>query len=411
MKEKKSFLYGYSMVIHSFICYLFTCFVVTGIPNVIFPVLTANSGIETAVLLKTNTIVGIIAAVLSVVIGQLVLKKGPKLVTVLGYLLGGIVMILLGKMTGMAGIAICLFLVQLAMLSFSFMTTNNIIANWFPRKKGVILGITTTGLALGNSTLTPLFSKLSTAFGFNTAFAVYGIAMIALGLISIAWIKERPQEVGLYPDNNPNAVAMNTTNYVSDWTFGKLLRNKYSYLITISYGLGFMACIAAVSQLIPFAQYRAFTLPESLTIMSIGGIASAIISFISGVIDQKWGTKKATILYCLLCLVSYVILIFVVHQPIVALILIFVVGLNGAPGNLTPSMFITKFGAKDYTAVNRLLMPVVMVLRSCSYFVVGMAISARGSYADIYVALTIVIIISFVLLMFINTKNVEVAPK
>lgn len=412
LKEKRGFGYGYSIVVHSFICYLFTCFWVTGIANVVFPALAESTGIQVPQLLKVNTIVGIIAAILSVLVGQIVLKKGPKIVTIAGYLVGGVVTMLLGHVTGMASVAVCLFLVQLSMLSYSFMTTNNLIANWFPKKKGVVLGITTMGLALGNSTLTPLFSKISAAAGFRGALLIYGIIMILLGLVSIFWLKERPQEVGLYPDNDPEYVsAGKPAEFVSKWTFAKLLRNKNAYLITFSFGLSFLACIGAVSQLVSFAQFRTFSLPQSLTIMSIGGIASAVISFVSGAVDQKWGTKKATILYCILCLISYLILVFVEVQPVVAVFLVFVVGLNGAPGNLTPSMFITKFGAQNYTAVNRILMPVVMVLRSCSYFVVGMAMSMRGNMADIYVVLAAIIVISFILLMFIDVKSVETVPE
>lgn len=405
----KGFGYGYSIIIHSFICYLFTSFWVSGIGNVVFPVLSESTGIPVSNLLMINTVTGIITAILSVLIGQVVIKKGIKIVTVAGYIIGGITSVLLGYAMGYIAIIFCLFLIQLSLLSYSFMTTNNLIANWFPEKKGVVLGITTMGLALGNSTLTPLFSKISETLSFHSALLSYGITMILLGIISLFWIKETPQEIGLYPDNNPEYFNKKHTSFVSKWTFAKLLRNKSAYLVTFSFGLSFMACIAAVSQLVPFAQFREFSLSQSLTIMSIGGIVSAAISFISGVIDQKWGTKKTTILYCLLCLISYIILIFVTMQPIVAFFLIFVVGLNGAPGNLTPSMFISKFGAQNYTAVNRLLMPVVMVLRSCSYFVVGMAMSLRGNMADIYSVLSIVIIISFVLLIFINNK-VEIPP-
>lgn len=401
----KGFGYGYSIIIHSFICYLFTSFWVSGIGNVVFPELSQSTGIPVSNLLMINTVAGIIAAILSVLIGQVVIKKGIKIVTVAGYIIGGITSIFLGYAIGYIAIILCLFLIQLAMLSYSFMTTNNLIANWFPEKKGVVLGITTMGLALGNSTLTPLFSKISELFSFHSALSTYGIAMILVGIISLFWIKESPQEIGLYPDNNPEYFNKeHISSFVSKWTFAKLLRNRSAYLVTFSFGLSFMACIAAVSQLVPFAQFREFSLSQSLTIMSIGGIVSAAISFISGVIDQKWGTKRTTILYCLLCLISYIVLIFVTMQPIVAFFLIFVVGLNGAPGNLTPSMFISKFGAQNYTAVNRLLMPVVMILRSCSYFIVGMAMSLRGNMADIYTVLSIVIIISFVLLIFINSK-------
>lgn len=408
MKAKRSFGYGYSIIVHSFICYLFTSFWVSGIGNVVFPVLSQSTGISVSKLLMVNTVVGIIAAILSVLIGQIVIKKGAKAVTVAGYIVGGIISALLGHAAGLAAVTVCLFLIQLSMLSYSFMTTNNIIANWFPRKKGVILGITTMGLALGNSTLTPLFSKICDIAGFNGALLIYGIIMILLGIASIFWIRETPQEIGLYPDNNPEYKAPET--FVSKWTFSNLLRNKSAYLVTFSFGLSFLACIAAVSQLVPFAQFREFSLSQSLTIMSVGGIVSALISFISGVIDQKWGTKKTTILYCLLCLISYIILIFVTMQPIVAFFLVFIVGLNGAPGNLTPSMFITKFGPENYTAVNRLLMPVVMVLRSCSYFVVGMAMSIRGNMADIYIVLSVIIVISLILLLFIN-KNLETPPE
>lgn len=112
---------------------------------------------------------------------------------------------------------------------------------------------------------------------------IYGIIMILLGLVSVFWLKETTQEVGLYPDNDPEyAGTKKAVEFVSKWTFAKLLWNKNAYLITFSFGLSFLVCL---------------------------------------------------------------ILVFVEVQPVVAVFLVFVVGLNGAPGNLTPSMFITKFGA------------------------------------------------------------------
>ncbi len=406
--KQKSFILGYSLVAHSFLSYLFTSFLASGLTNIVFPIVAANTGLDQTVLLKWNTVGGIVAAVLSIVIGQLVLKKGIRFVTVIAYILAGIFLFLFGHVTALPLQIICLFMLQLGSTSFCYMTTNNLIANWFPMKKGVVLGITTIGLPLGNTLLAPPFSAISNSLGFNVALLIYSAALVVMGIVSIFWVKNKPSDAGLYPDNNPNEEIVANT-YVSEWTFAKLLKNKQAWVVMIGFGCWTLATVGAVSQVVGFGIFRGFAPPQAVNLMAIGGVVSAVISIISGIIDQKWGTKKTSILYLILTLIVFVILIFALNKTVVAVCLVLVIGLNGAPGNLAPSMFISKFGAKDFNEVNRLLMPVLMVFRACCFYVVGAAISARGNNADMYIVLSVIMAISLIFVCLVNTKRVEVA--
>jgi MFS family permease len=63
------------------------------------------------------------------------------------------------------------------------------IANWFPRKKGIALGWATMGAPISSSAFVAGFSVLLATKGIHTAFMIFGIFAVIIGIITFFWAK------------------------------------------------------------------------------------------------------------------------------------------------------------------------------------------------------------------------------
>ena len=91
--RKKSFALGYSLVLHSFISFMFISFVLVTLSNMVFPDFIARFAPaqgerlwNQTTLSLANTVCAILAAVLGVLLGQWVDRRGAKRVLVIGFL-------------------------------------------------------------------------------------------------------------------------------------------------------------------------------------------------------------------------------------------------------------------------------------------------------------------------------------
>ena len=96
---------------------------------------------------------------------------------------------------------------------------------------------------------------------------IIGFAMIAAAVW--AWFTpENPEQAGTTPDNVPmsqdqrEAYRAESETYISTWTYGKLIRTRQFWLISLGLGLYMMITVGVMSQLVPrlmalgFAQKR-----------------------------------------------------------------------------------------------------------------------------------------------------------
>jgi MFS family permease len=88
-----------------------------------------------------------------------------------------------------------------------FTVVNSTASRWFHKKRGLALGITTSGRAVGVIVIAPFSTYLISHFDWRTAFLMLGV-VAWLGIASLSLLLKRdPGDIGLLPDGETSEVA------------------------------------------------------------------------------------------------------------------------------------------------------------------------------------------------------------
>jgi MFS family permease len=76
-----------------------------------------------------------------------------------------------------------------------------VVSHWFNRRRGMALGLMMFGIGAGAMVIPAAAQRLIAAFGWRSAYAIFGCAVLLIALPIVAvFLKERPAEFGLMPD-------------------------------------------------------------------------------------------------------------------------------------------------------------------------------------------------------------------
>jgi len=327
--------------------------------NMFIPAIADSNGWDYAFLLSITTYVGIAGLVVFPFVAQLVIKFGPKPIMVTALLVASVGMALLGNVTEMWQYVLAVVLLRFGLMSFLNGSMGAFANNWWPYRKGFALGIITIGMHAADSTMPTAIMKLFATVGPGGAGLVFAGFEVVLAVLFIVWTKSRPEEQGVFPDNNPvtaeesRRVQDRIANFKSEWTIGRLIKAPWFWQMALPTGIMWLATVGIMSQIVPRFNDLGHG-DNAIFAISLAGLCGIVGSYIWGWIDQKWGTKRAITIF--LAYYTVVYLIWALSTSLPWMILAVVMGGFGTGGNanLCPSITGTVFGRLDFPAVQRI---------------------------------------------------------
>ena len=103
--------------------------------------------------------------------------------------LAGISMIAYGNSVNIAMYAVSLVCIVTFINAFACNCGFAICANWFPTKKGIVMGITTIGMNLASALINWILSGLSGQFQISGALSILGGVVILLAILLGIFVK------------------------------------------------------------------------------------------------------------------------------------------------------------------------------------------------------------------------------
>ena len=215
-------------------------------------------------------------------VGLAVERWGARSVLAVGAVGMGICFALLGLTWSLLYLYAMMMAMAVWRTGLMLVPISQVVANWFDRRRGLAMGITTTGIGFGGLVMAPLSKVLISSVGWRSTFFIMGVVIIAVGLpLALMVVRQRPADLGLQPEGaSPTAHAVEPGSGSSPrvapagevWAAAEAIRTRAFVLSTTSISLGFASVGAVLLHTSPFMEDRGIA-PE---------MAGLILGLVSG---------------------------------------------------------------------------------------------------------------------------------
>lgn len=399
---------GWGIILFCFFMFYTYIALINDGTNVLAPRAAENIGVSLGSILQANGYAGIFAVIGYIISGQINNRLGERYTCAILLSVSGIAYIFCGKTHSLgiytAAMAIC----SAGLLSAGYVAGGTLIAKWFPKKKGLVMGYVTMGNNTASATFVALLTWLVKALGnIQRAVIPVGIAAMALGLIGLIFIRNDPAQRHQNPDNVSDEVYQKTycvEQSDGGWTIKKLLKTKEVWQCAIYTGLLQVCSIGVMQQLIQ-RNVSTFHMKENdaILLMTVLALVALVCSWIIGFIDDKIGTKRTMQLFGIWYAIAFVINVLAAGKTNFLFYLsIFMIAMGiGGSGNFTISLPASVFGRHGFEKVNSVLFPIQGFVTAWCFVIDGVIMNKFGNLNFAYIlfagsSLLVSLLVSFI---------------
>lgn len=396
---------GWALTIYAFLAMFFTTstqqlFNATG-------TYYTDLGWDNLLLQSLLTISGVIGVVAVAIVGQITLKRSVRTVAIVLGIVWTIGCILLGLQTNLILFAVVLIITRCVGDALAFSTSGVLVANWFPKKRGLVMGWATFGFPLAAGIGTLIMTIGMGIGGIVGAMIPFAVMSVVALLILIFTLRDYPEQCGCYPDNDKNAVRENEIQLddgPNEWTAKKVLSNGTFWLITLSMGCmmfaaGFMTQVGSALMSI------GISMDLMVPIMMAISIVACIGSYFCGVMDVKLGTKKAVVItdvillaMGLLAQINSVVTMFIAFACLGVVL--------GGGSNYLVSLVSQVWGRKNFKHVFRFAIPICNIFSALAAVIIA-AVAQASSFRMAFLLAAALAVISGIMILCVKKSYVD----
>ena len=231
---------------------------------------------------------------LGLLAGRLTDRWGPRVVIALGGVFLGLGLAGMSRVSQLWHPYLLYGIVAALGMSTAYVPCNATVVKWFVRKRGLALGVATSGGSLGTFALPPLAAALVAAAGWRWAYALFG-AGIFLMLNLVATVMRRdPELLGLSPDGGSRATTSTASSLPEvQWPFRLAIRTEAFWLVFGVFTATWIPVFIPLVHLVPFARDLGMSTLAGATAVSALGIAAAVGRLIMGAASDRIGRRPA----------------------------------------------------------------------------------------------------------------------
>ena len=394
--------------------------------NITAPNVAHRLGLEQGDIMNMNSLAGIVGVVFFIIAGQVNQRIGARMTSGICCIIAGIAYILACSAPSLVIYTIAMCFVYGSIMSAGYVAGGTLVADWFPKKKGVVMGYTTMGHNFASAfyvqlvaiLIAPVSTQLSAGGNdlanvgenFSAGIVPIGIAAIVLGILGMIFIRNTPQERGINPDNVSDRVYETEydTSEASDnggWTTVKLLCTKELWLAAITTGFFQICSVGVMSQLVLRNVELGFSQQTAMNVMTVLALGGVVGSWLVGIIDDAIGTKKTMILFGIWYAIALLLNFTAVDSvtPLVYISLFMIAMGIGGSANFTTSLPTSIFGRQGFDKVNSVIFPIQGAITALCFLVNGVVQKMTGGEIKMaYLVFAGVALVNVVLVLLVD---------
>jgi OFA family oxalate/formate antiporter-like MFS transporter len=304
-KLKEKLFYGWVIVFAT----MFITLIIMGTRfsfGVFFKPLANEFDLSRATTSSPFSIYMVLCALATLASGWVLDRYGPRLVFLIMGLFTGLSLLLTSQINALWQLYLSYSLL-LSIGTAAFVPVMNVtVSRWFEKKRGLAIGITSSGSRLGQVVYAPFCAFLISHFGWRMAYIVTGLVAWLLVVPASRLVRNDPREIGALPDG----VKLEATQLeekgkeedsrLSGLSLSQALRTKNYWFFTSTWlFLGF-GNMLVWTHIVPYATDANVTAIEASTILSVMGGLALPAGILFGKISDIKGRKTPLVILALL---------------------------------------------------------------------------------------------------------------
>ena len=375
--------------------------------HVTAPAIAEKFGILPGTVLNMNTVAGVVGVIFFIVVGQINRVIGARITSGVCLIVAGLAYLGVGNAVNLAMYTVCMCIVVGGVMSAGYISGGDLVTQWFPKKKGIVMGYTTMGHNLASVAFVPLITLLVGRLGIGNGVIPISVCAIVLGILGLLLVRNTPQERGLNPDNVSDEVYR--TEYfhghedpTGGWTTGRLLWCKETWLVAVTTGMFQICSLGVVSQMVLRNMELGFSREQATFILSLVALIGLVGSFFVGYMDERLGTKKSMLFFGIWYALS--LLANATENTVLVYVSIFMIGMSiGGSANFTTSLPTSIFGRQGFDKVNSVIFPIQGAVTALCFLVNGVVQKITGGQIRMaYLVFAGVALVHVLLVLMVN---------
>jgi MFS transporter, OFA family, oxalate/formate antiporter len=283
--------YGWIVVAGGFLV-LFIAYGTQYAFGVFFGALLAEFGWSRASLSGVFSVYTLVYSACALAAGRLTDRWGPRIVIAFGGAFLGLGLIGMSRTTALWQPYVLYGMVAALGMSTAFVPCAATVARWFVRRRGLALGVTSSGISVGVFLLPPVAHFLVSRVGWRWSYVIFGTAIfITLNLVA-RFMRRDPESLGLVPDGAAPAPRSSVGRVVSDtWTVGTAMRTLAFWMLLATFGATWAPVFIPLVHLVPLARELGIAPLLATTVMSALGVADLCARLLTGATSDRLGRR------------------------------------------------------------------------------------------------------------------------
>ncbi|MDO8864018.1 MFS transporter [Haliea sp. E1-2-M8] len=265
----------------------------------------------------------------------------------------------------------------------------SIMANWFVRRRGLMMGVTALSIGLGTAIMAPLVRLFLDLFGWRLAFLAIGVMLAVLVLLPIVLLVKgqgRPEDRGFSPDDAsfvsapPYNVSATGVMDAGDWRMREALGSVTFWGISLAIGISYMADYLVLLHGPADFEDRGYSGATAAMVLSMASLTSCIGRLGFGWLADNANQQLTLVLmFAVQAIATPLIIIDGGLTALYAFAFIWGIGYGGA-ASLAPAVIADYFGRYNFSSIYGWTTMVAVFFGAAGGVIGGLIYDSLGNY-------------------------------
>jgi MFS family permease len=279
----------------------------------------------------------------------------------------------------------------------TMMPAGRLVLTWFPKLRGRMMGIVTSGNNIGSGIAVPVVAGLIGFVGWRWTWGILGIVLIGLAMLIVLVVRDTADDVRKERNKRwaPSEMGDEANGVLkSGLTASVAMRTSAFWFLVIGMTLQQFVRTGVVSQMVPHLEQVGFTRAIAASMMVLLAIFAASSKLLFGRLSELITARVSFIVIMILQGIGLSVLLASNGSVVTwGAIVVFGLGMGGV-GALTPLVIFDMFGLKQFGSIMGLTRMSVTIPVFFGPIIAGLIFDSTGKYDQMFLITIVLLVIS-----------------